>query len=90
LARALYTAGLQTTGVGFAHALHTPYWVLRSIVGLRRAEENRWIRAYRHFLIRAAGSPTLRRLERVLDRVCPKSLILYARRVESAPRMRAA
>ena len=34
LARGLARAGLATTGVGFAHALHTPYWVLRSIVGL--------------------------------------------------------
>jgi ubiquinone/menaquinone biosynthesis C-methylase UbiE len=65
LARALYAVGLQTTGIGFAHALNTPYWVLRSVVGLPRAEQNPWIRAYRHFLIRAAGSPTLRRLERV-------------------------
>ena len=31
LAEGLAAAGLATVGVGFAHALHTPYWVLRSI-----------------------------------------------------------
>ena len=29
----LARAGLATTGVGFAHALHTPYWMLRSVAG---------------------------------------------------------
>jgi SAM-dependent methyltransferase len=78
LARALAAAGLAPRGVGFAHALHTPYWALRSLVGLPRADEFRAVRAYRLFLIRATLSPWLTRLERLLDFVCPKSLILYA------------
>jgi SAM-dependent methyltransferase len=78
LARALAAAGLATRGVGFAHALHTPYCALRSLVGLPRADEFRLVRAYRLFLIRAVASRLLDRVERVLNYVCPKSLILYA------------
>jgi SAM-dependent methyltransferase len=78
LARALAGAGLAPRGVGFAHAFHTPYWALRSVVGLPRADQFRVVRAYRWFLIRATLSPWLGRLERLLDFVCPKSLIVYA------------
>jgi SAM-dependent methyltransferase len=78
LARGLAQAGLTTIGVGFAHALHTPYWALRSIAGLPRADQSWLVRAYRQFLIRATVSPALARLERVLDYCFPKSLILYA------------
>jgi len=78
LARGLARAGLVTVGVGFAHALHTPYWVLRSLAGLPRADENPLVRAYRAFLIRATVSPGLAALERVLNYCFPKSLILYA------------
>jgi len=80
LARGLASAGLATEGVGFAHAFHTPYWALRSIVGLDDADRSRLVRAYRRFLIRATTSRALSRLERALDLVCPKSLILYARK----------
>jgi hypothetical protein len=86
LARGLAEAGLATVGVGFAHALHTPYWALRSIAGLPRADTSRLVRAYRQFLIRATASPALARLERVLDYCFPKSLILYAeKRAPAAP-----
>ena len=78
LARGLARAGLATTGVGFAHALHTPYWVLRSVAGLPRAEQSALVRAYRQFLIRATVSPAMARFERVLNYFCPKSIILYA------------
>jgi SAM-dependent methyltransferase len=83
LARGLAAAGLHTLGAGFAHGLHTPYWALRSLVGLPRADASRLVRGYRTFLIRATASPWLQALERrVLDYVCPKSLILYARKPE--------
>jgi ubiquinone/menaquinone biosynthesis C-methylase UbiE len=85
LARALAAAGLRTDGAGFAHGLHTPYWALRSVVGLPRADESRLVRAYRFFLIRAAVSPAIGRLEkRVLNWICPKSVILYASKPEAA------
>jgi hypothetical protein len=78
LAEGLARAGLHTVGVGFAHALHTPYWVLRSIAGLPKADESRLVRAYRLFLIRATGSKAITWLENVLNYCFPKSLILYA------------
>ena len=77
LAMGLASAGLATEGVGFAHALHTPYWVLRSIAGLPHADRSALVRAYHSFLIRATGSKLLTAVERVLNFCFPKSLILY-------------
>jgi SAM-dependent methyltransferase len=82
LAAALAGAGLRPSGVGFAHGLHTPYWALRCAVGLPRSDANRLVQLYRLFLIRAATSRTLAWIEdAVLNRICPKSIVLYARRV---------
>jgi SAM-dependent methyltransferase len=78
LAEGLASAGLATTGVGFAHGFHTPYWVLRSVMHLPDADESAMVRGYRKFLIQATGSPLLDKVEKVLNYVCPKSLILYA------------
>ncbi|MEE2672367.1 MAG: class I SAM-dependent methyltransferase [Myxococcota bacterium] len=78
LALGLAAAGLTTTGVSFAHGFHTPYWVLRSVMHLPDADESAMVRAYRSFLIRATGSNFLARVEKALNYVCPKSLILYA------------
>jgi SAM-dependent methyltransferase len=80
LARGLAAAGFATQGIGFAHALHTPYWLLRSLAGLPRADENRLVRAYRLFLIRATTSLWLARVEGWLNYCFPKSLILYAQK----------
>ena len=96
LALGLSAAGLSTTGVGFAHGLHTPYWALRSVMHLPNADESAIVRAYRRFLIRATTSKLLDRVERALNYVCPKSLILYAEKPhrtaraarESSPRAR--
>ena len=77
LSLGLAAAGLATVGVGFAHALHTPYWVLRSIAGLPTADERALVQAYRVFLIRATASRFLSGVERVLNFCFPKSLILY-------------
>jgi SAM-dependent methyltransferase len=80
LAEGLAAAGFATVGVGFAHGLHTPYWVLRSVMGLPRADSSLLVRSYRQFLIRATASRFLERVERVMNRICPKSVILYAER----------
>ena len=80
LAGALGDAGFATLGVGFAHAFHTPYWALRSVAGLPRADESRLVRAYRLFLIRATTSRFLDRVEGLLNYCFPKSLVLYAER----------
>ncbi len=85
LALGLAEAGLATVGVGFAHALHTPYWVLRSIAGLPKADESALVRAYRLLLIRATGSGFMTAVERVLNYCFPKSLILYAEKRATPP-----
>jgi hypothetical protein len=86
LARGLARAGLFTVGVGFAHAFHTPYWVLRSVVGLPRADRSWLVRLYRLFLLRATLSPFLSRVEGWLNYCFPKSLILCAEKPARAPR----
>jgi len=85
LAEGLAAAGMATEGVGFAHALHTPYWVLRSIAHLPRADDSALVRAYRLFLIRATGSRFMTALENLLNYCFPKSLILYATKRRPRP-----
>ena len=65
--------------MGFAHALHSPYWVLRSVLGLHD-ETPGPTRAYRRFLMRASLSPFWMRVERWLNWIWPKSLVLYGTR----------
>jgi SAM-dependent methyltransferase len=85
LALGLAAAGLATEGVGFAHGLHTPYWVLRSVMRLPDADRSLMVQAYRHFLIRATASKLMARLEKGLNYICPKSLILYAQKRQRQP-----
>jgi SAM-dependent methyltransferase len=85
LARSLADAGLATVGCGFAHGFHTPYWVLRSAMGLPAADRSRMVRAYRQFLIRATASKLMSRVEGWLNLVCPKSVILYAEKRGKQP-----
>ncbi len=80
LALALGRAGVRVEGASFAHALHSPYWALRAALGLH--DESRAItRAYRRFLMRASVSRPWTRVERLLDWVWPKSVVLYGSRV---------
>jgi SAM-dependent methyltransferase len=74
----LASVGLRPLGVGFAHALHTPYWWLRCLVGPRN-EENRFVRAYKSFLEWdiMTGPPLVRLTERILNPVLGKSLVVY-------------
>jgi SAM-dependent methyltransferase len=80
LAFALARAGVRVDRVGFAHAFHSPYWLVRAVIGLddERAAPTR---AFRAFLVRAAFSRRWSRIERLFDWVWPKSLVLYGTRV---------
>jgi SAM-dependent methyltransferase len=82
LARAMSEAGLRVTGVSFAHALHSPYWAVRALIGLHD-EMPAPTRAFRKLLLRASNSWFWSGVERILDRVWPKSLVLYGTRVAS-------
>ncbi len=82
LARSMARAGLRVDGISFAHSLHTPYWIIRSLLGLDD-ERPGPTRAYRRFLIRATNARLWIRVEKALDWIWPKSLILYGTRVAS-------
>jgi SAM-dependent methyltransferase len=79
LAAAMGRAGVRVERVGFAHALHSPYWALRSALGLHD-EFAGPTQAYRRFLMKASLSPIWIRVERWLDWIWPKSLVLYGTR----------
>ncbi len=76
-------AGLQPRGIGFAHALHTPYWWLRCAVGPGNLD-NPLVRAYKSFLEWdiMTGPPLVRLTETVLNPVLGKSLVVYLRKPE--------
>ncbi len=79
LAARLEAAGLTVDGASCAHALHSPYWWLRCLVGLDRPDV--WpVRQYHRFLVWTitSGNQFVRDLEHALDPVLGKSLVLYA------------
>jgi SAM-dependent methyltransferase len=79
LARKIAERRLSIYGVSFAHALHTPYWILRCIFGLhdQNARIPKW---YHWLLIKFAASPTMTRVENFLNYLFPKSIVLYAQK----------
>jgi SAM-dependent methyltransferase len=79
LAARLRGAGLAVRGSHGAHALHSPYWWLRCAVGVGR--DDLWpVRQYHRFLMWeiTGGSPAVRSLERALNPLVGKSLVMYA------------
>jgi SAM-dependent methyltransferase len=76
----LYAAGFEVTGHHYAHALHSPYWWLKCAVGVRN-DDALPVRLYHSFLVWdiMRRPPVVRALERALDPVMGKSLVVYAR-----------
>jgi hypothetical protein len=77
-------AGLVPGTSHRAHALHSPYWWLRCAVGPTN-DTNKAVVAYRRFLewdITEAPVAT-RTADRVLNPVLGKSLVVYARKLET-------
>jgi SAM-dependent methyltransferase len=74
-------AGLEVTGHHHAHALHSPYWWLRSAVGVDDAAHP-LVRAYHRLLVWdiAAHTPATRIPEALLNPVLGKSAVVYARK----------
>jgi SAM-dependent methyltransferase len=78
----LERAGLVLRGSHHAHALHSPYWWLKCAVGVDDADA--WaVRRYHDFLVwDLTKRPRLTRmLDRALNPVLGKSLVLYAEKV---------
>ena len=79
LAWLVAAAGLRPTASHHAHALHSPYWWLKCALGLDRPD--RWpVRAYHRMLVWdiTRKPPVTRAIERLLNPVLGKSLVIYA------------
>ena len=74
-------AGLEVTGTGHAHGLHSPYWWLRCAVGTTD-EAHRLVRAYHRLLVKdIVEAPRATRLaDRALSPLIGKSVVVYQRR----------
>ena len=70
---------LRVYAVGFAHAFHFPYWMLRCVFGLHQ-ESARIPALYRKVLTYSLFSRPLRLMEKFCNYFFPKSIILYAQK----------
>ena len=85
LRRRLTRAGLTPVDSHHVHALHAPYWWLKCAVGVDDADHP-LVRAYHRLLVwDMVRAPWLTRtLERALDPLVGKSLVVYLRKPEQA------
>jgi ubiquinone/menaquinone biosynthesis C-methylase UbiE len=80
LAKKLKQNQLEIYAIGFAHAFHSIYWLLRCIFGL--SNEMAWFPLWYHkFLVLSIRSRFVKRLEGFFNHFFPKSIIFYTRRV---------
>jgi hypothetical protein len=77
----LRAAGLRPYAAHHAHALHAPYWWLKCAVGVGN-EESPLVRSYHRFLVAdiVRPRPAVRALERALNPMVGKSLVVYLER----------
>ena len=77
----LEAAGLVHEGGHHAHALHSPYWWLKCLVGVEK-EDHPLVEAYHRLLVwDIVRKPLLTRVaERALDPLVGKSLVVYLRK----------
>ncbi|MFN2390195.1 MAG: class I SAM-dependent methyltransferase [Actinomycetota bacterium] len=86
LTRKLRRAGLSVVDTHHAHALHSPYWWLKCAFGVRN--EDAFVpRLYHRFLVwdLMTRPPAVRRIERALDPLLGKSIVVYLRKQRSSP-----
>lgn len=69
--------GLEVYAIGFKHSFHTIWWMIRSVVGLHRADHP-LTKAYHKFLHLGLYSNLMRRLEKFFNFFFPKSVVIYA------------
>jgi SAM-dependent methyltransferase len=77
----LHATGLRVIGSHHAHALHSPYWFLRCLVGVGR-DDHLLVRSYHRLLVwDITRRPVVTRvLEHLLNPLIGKSLVVYAER----------
>ena len=77
----LSAALLRPVGLGYAHALHTPYWWLKCLAGVDNDSAPPVAAFHRRLVAQMMGeAPGLERLEEKLNPWLGKSLALYAER----------
>ena len=76
-------AGLKPEGWDRAHSLHSPYWWIKCAVGPNN-NDNRLVKAYHQFLVwDIVKRPVITRLlDRLLNPLIGKSVVLYATKPE--------
>ncbi|MCP4689857.1 MAG: class I SAM-dependent methyltransferase [Desulfobacterales bacterium] len=81
LVKRLTAFGLEKRGLHFAHALHTPYWWLKCLVGPSR-DDVPLVRLYHRLLVwDMMKHPRVTRvLERLLNPIIGKSIVVYFRK----------
>ena len=81
LVERLRRAGLRLEASHHAHALHSPYWWLKCLVGVQR-DRHPLVRAYHRLLVwDITSAPRLTRTaEHLLNPVLGKSLVVYLRK----------
>jgi SAM-dependent methyltransferase len=74
-------AGFQTEEVHHSHALHSPYWWLKSFTGITHSSRVRLVRWYERALVRElmGQSPFLTLVEAWANPILGKSIVLYLR-----------
>lgn len=80
LRRRLASVGMRQVGTHHAHALHSPYWWLRCLVGVDR-DRHPLVAAYHRLLVWEIerGPRSMRVAERALRPLIGKSLVAYFR-----------
>jgi SAM-dependent methyltransferase len=75
------SAGVKCQAVSFAHALHSPYWWLKCMVGLQN-DRSRIVNTYKRFLEWdiIKSPPWVRLVENILNPFIAKSLVMYLRK----------
>jgi SAM-dependent methyltransferase len=80
----LRRAGLIKWGLHFAHSLHTPYWLLKCLVGPARGD-CRLVNQYHRFLVwDMMKKPRITQfLDKILNPVLGKSIVLYLKKEDT-------
>ena len=80
----LENAGVKKWAAHFAHSLHTPYWWLKCLVGPSR-DDSMLVNLYHRFLVwdMMKHAWITRFLDRILNPVMGKSVVLYLRKEEN-------
>ena len=81
----LEAAGVWLRGSHHAHALHSPYWWLQCATGVNRVDRHWTVRKYHDFLAwQIIKQPAwVNSLDRALNPVLGKSLVVYVQKVTS-------